>query len=717
MPAAPRATVMPLPFMTPPRPDPALLPARVFAWGGLACLAVLTLIDRGATRQYATPWNQLLWFAQLAPFAVLLLRCFSVNTPFALPSRAWCLLAAALAAIVLGSALASPYRGPSLLSALLPLAGLAAFFSLHDWLQRAATGRPAQLTSIAGWAGLAVSLVSLTQWLTGALTSPQGFHSLAGLLGYRNESPLGHSNYTAGLALLALPWLGALAWQTRGARRAGWCAATLLALAMLFTSGSRGGLLGLGALVLVALLNVRLGWKKLLLWTALAAAAALALALAHPRTRTIVFRKSTAAAELNTSAIQRSAMFSAGLRMGIDRPLLGWGPGTAPLVYPRYRAGLDGGVENALQLHSTPVQLWADLGVAGLIGAVALLLLAARGARRCSTAATALGGYAIFALTDWQLDVPIFPFALAACAALLAAPGKCHLIDDTARHRPRLLLGAAALGTLALFALLGQRDPAPARNVRALALARDPAQSGRAVALLRESLALNPDQEIAHFNLGWLLVVREPAAAEKHFLAAARLVPDKGGVYFGLALARLNAARPRDGLVRALALECLNDPLFLTSPWWREPSLHSLQPDTFRAVAHFADTLAHTRALAHPGLVSEARYTAALARWLSQQDAPGEMLARANTATRVSFFAQRPAQPDFATAPVRQYHRERPGYPVLMRNLDLPVPLDLFAVQENLLAAGKFAFLFPAKGWLPSPLLLSLLDGRLPQSD
>ena len=48
-------------------------------------------------------------------------------------------------------------------------------------------------------------------------------------------------------------------------------------------------------------------------------------------------------------------------------------------------------------------------------------------------------------------------------------------------------------------------------------------------ALLRESLALNPDQEIAHFNLGWLLVVRAPAEAERHFLAAARLVPDKGG--------------------------------------------------------------------------------------------------------------------------------------------------------------------------------------------
>jgi hypothetical protein len=45
-----------------------------------------------------------------------------------------------------------------------------------------------------------------------------------------------------------------------------------------------------------------------------------------------------------------------------------------------------------------------------------------------------------------------------------------------------------------------------------------------------------------------------------------------------------------------------------------------------------------------------------------------------------------------------------------MRDLDLPVPTDLFDVQENDLAAGELNFLFPRKGWLPAPLLLPLLD-------
>ena len=64
------------------------------------------------------------------------------------------------------------------------------------------------------------------------------------------------------------------------------------------------------------------------------------------------------------------------------------------------------------------------------------------------------------------------------------------------------------------------------------------------------SVVLNPDQEIAHFNLGWLLLAPDPVVAEKHLLAAAHLVPDKGGVYFGLGLARLNQGRIATGSQR-----------------------------------------------------------------------------------------------------------------------------------------------------------------------
>src|SRR5207237_7338409 len=79
--------------------------------------------------------------------------------------------------------------------------------------------------------------------------------------------------------------------------------------------------------------------------------------------------------------------------------------------------------------------------------------------------------------------------------------------------------------------LLRERDaaPDPARRLR---LTRD------AVAQLELSLATGVHQEFAHFNLGWLqLDLNQPALAAHHFIAAARLVPDKGGVYFGLGIA------------------------------------------------------------------------------------------------------------------------------------------------------------------------------------
>ncbi len=79
---------------------------------------MLTLLDRGATRQFSMPWEALLWLAELAPFAVLLLRTSSSPQSLAVPSLAWRLGAAACAAGVLASALASPYRGSACLNAL-----------------------------------------------------------------------------------------------------------------------------------------------------------------------------------------------------------------------------------------------------------------------------------------------------------------------------------------------------------------------------------------------------------------------------------------------------------------------------------------------------------------------------------------------------------------------------------------------------------------------
>lgn len=682
---------------------------------GLAALMVITVTNPGATRMYAWPWSLVYATALLSPALRLLWRAFSRARPLALPSVEWCAAMLGATAGILASALGSPYRESAVLWSAPLLAGLAMFFAVFDWLHASPTlisTRRAQLLNGVGVFLGAVAVVSMGLWC-GQIADATGGNIFAA----RNPFPLGHSNYTAGLALLMLPCFFALATRVRDARRIVWWFAALLAMAMLLTSGSRGGFLGLAAL---ALFHVRTIARtlRLKLWVVLLSAALVLSAFVYwnPRTR------AGFGEELSASNVQRTAMLCAGWRMGADRPLLGWGPGTTPLAYPRYRIALGGGAENVLQLHSTPVQLWAEFGSVNLLVALAIAGLALRAARRSTDAASvllALSGYAVFSLTDWQLDVPVFTAAIATALAFLApaAPVQKPKPDSLSAFGDhpalgrwpenysalRYLLGFTTLLALLAMAVFARRDPAPALNTQALDLARDPARAGEAIASLRKSLALNPDQEIAHFNLGWLLVVSDPPAAERHFLAAARLVPDKGGVYFGLGLAQLNQDR-RDAAARAFALECLNDPAFLVSPWWRTAAIGETRANM---IAHLLRLESLVRAALPPEspLRGEARYVRELTLWLTT----GTPVAHPNTKARSKYFESNPAPPDFENAPPRRYRRERIGYPVLTRNLDLPAPTDLFDVQENALAAGEYGFLFPAKGWLASPLLPSLL--------
>ena len=654
--------------------DPFRLPIRILTLGGLAGLAVLTLMDRGATRMFATPWILILAAILAAPPLALLLRLAGPAAPIRLPSRSWLMLAVATVSIPVVSALISPYRGPSLLNASLPLATACLFLLLYDWLQTNPGQNRLRLEQ-----GLAVSaalivLVSTCYWLRDAatLTRTEFFSPI--LFEMRNPHPLGHSNYTAGLMLLGLPVLARTAWFARGPLRIAATIATGLALMNLFTSGSRGGLLGLAALGVASVAVAGAGWRRFLLISTGAIAIAALLAVANPRIRSML-GPSDSQTEPNLSTVQRTAMFKAGLSMGLDRPLLGWGPGTTPLAYPRYRHALTGGAENVLQLHSTPVQLWAETGAASLLVCAFFCGLVFIHRARAPVAAATLAGYGVFALTDYQFDVPVFAAALAALAALLPTSAAAPTAT-----RSRLSIGLMVLVAASMIVLLGTRDRTPLLNASALTIARNPAQHDRAVALLNESLTLNPDQEIAHFNLGWLLAVSEPARAERHFLAAARLVPDKGGVYFGLGLAHLNQGR-NAAAAHSFALECLNDPRFLASPWWTEPAIAAQRDAT---------------ALAFAKLVARAKDSALADGWAAQQ------------ATLLATLS--PRLGEVSPGPEANYRRARIGYPVLMRQLDLAPPLDLYDVREDPRFAASIPFKLPGKGWLPSPVLLKLLD-------
>ena len=688
---------------------------RLLGLVAFACVFLLTVIDNGATRAYSMPWQGLLWIACAAPLIVLSARACTPE-PLTLPDRAWTLTAAAFAGVLLLSSALSLHRGTSLLVTFIPLGALAAFFFLHDALATGPSDRARTFLVRLAQCLAIVAALSVARWLLDLFNSDHTVPILSRLHA-RNPHPLGHSNYTAGLAVLALPLFFGLALSSADRRaRLAWLLSTALAALMLFSSGSRGGLLAVVALAAIGIFHARLPRKQLFLVCAAGAVLLFAATFAHPRTRALFFDSDASAAQLALSDRQRASMAHAGLLMGADRPLLGWGPGTTPLVFPRYRAQLDGGVENVLQLHSTPLQLFAETGAAGLLCGLVFtslllrVLLAARPDRgeRLSPraiAATALAGYLVFSVFDFQLDVPAFAFVTAALAALVAPSASRPLARE-----PQFNVAALAFLSLLLVASFGRTDLNPLLNSHALEVAADPAKENEATRFFKVSLAKNPDQEIAHFNLGWHLLVSDPVRAERHFRAAAKLVPDKGGVYFGIALARLNRGDPDDPVIpRALALECLNDPLFLTSPWWRHESLAPRRLATFAQLHAFTRRVADELDARHDPRADTARYIIALAAWFDGLGPASAAAMHTDSPERIHFFNSNAAPPDFAAFPVNAYRRSRDGYPVLMRNLDLDPPVDLFDVQENLLAANLLSFLFPPKGWLPSPLLVELL--------
>lgn len=644
---------------------------RVLAGTGLLALGVTSLVYPASSQIYAEPIS--LAYAVLLTIPVIaLLTQSATRSTWALPSRIWTVGPLLLGLVILLSAWLSPYQPTVLRWSSLPLAAIALFFWISTWLNRDRPARSESLLRALAIGTSALSSVSLLQWTAQLLRHGFGPGLLEWLGAVRNPFPLGHSNYTAGFVVLGLPFLVHAAYRAKATARTVWISATFIALLALITSGSRGGLIGLGVLIVASVFNLKLRPRSLLLLLAVGAVTLTVVSFTHPRIRSLI-GPSDPSAPPNISSVQRLAMAEAGFAMGRDRPVWGWGLHSTPLVYPRYRAQLDGGAENVLQLHSAPIELWAGLGGLGLGISGILILLALSQWRRQPAAAIALLGYTAFALTDYQLDLPVILAGLAVTIALLAPPSSRPFRLE---RLPKILIAAGTITTTGIVLLIGREDPTPRLNIAALTLAQNPELADRAIGLLEDSLSLNPDQEIAHFNLGWLKVVSRPAEAESHFRSALQLVPDKGGAYFGLGLARLNQNHP-DRAARAFALECLNDPTFINSPWWQVPTIADHRDATQLGFEIYLEKLA-------------------------TQLPPNSWAGHQITALR----QRAPELGIPPPGPERTLRRERTGYPVLMRNLNLPPPVDLFDVRESLNPPPHL----PSKGWIPSPLLLSLLD-------
>ncbi|MBP7141147.1 MAG: O-antigen ligase family protein [Opitutaceae bacterium] len=704
---------------------------------GIIATTLLTLATPSTSRMQVWPWSLLTLFTWAT---WILAGCCALAAHGRLTASLTGAGLAILGLVCVLSAFSSFLPGVSKPATLPVLAGCMAPFAFHSVM--AGERRRHWLAWLGLFSGI-VTAVSFYLWIITrvgpAFAEGQSFTDA---LKARNDQPFGHSNYVAAFSLLAIGTMGAcLARASHRWERNAWSAGIIAGLGVLFSTGSRAGLValvaGIAAFGFMALrAGCRIPRKHLLiagLATALLVAAGVA---ANPRMRELVLhgRWGATAQESNQ---QRLGMSQAAVALGLERPVLGWGPGMVPQVFPSVRAAVAGNVDNVIQVHSSLLQTWATLGIPGTFAAVLIaagfLTRVFRPSRMPSESGTTSGwisetaplasglvAFAAYSFFDHSLDIP----AMALLAgAMLGATG----FSPTAPTAPTSIGRAAASIALVLTLLLApgiardqlarqaysealasviRRDQQGFREalIRADHLAPDSTypshvlaswlatglpfgneppladKGAAAIPVLEASLTRNPFLEYAHYNLGWLYLESRPETAEKHFLAASLLAPHRIGVHTGLALARMARENPA-GAAAAFAAERVNDPRQAFEPLFREPALSDIASRT--------DTLARNflRAQARAGHIDGRRADAVLAAW-----------------SDTSLHNIPTGQP---------LRRVRPGYGVLMGFPEGRPPADVNLMASPGLPPAINASL-PKPGWVNGELLLKLALGEAP---
>jgi O-antigen ligase len=658
---------------------------------------VLSSMPKASTAFFTWPW---VFYGQLLLFTPIFWLGFRLATRFVIGRNSWYALGALTLAIAVSVAFS---RRPSFSveAALFLFSGLAwsGVVSLETSSDDASSFTTLQLRRLARFVGAAFAMslfAGLFFWIEQGWMSARSSNSgvFQTVVNLRNQHPLGHWNFTGGFAILALPWFAALIVQEHGRWRAMWLCCAAIGCVMLFSSYSRGAILGAitaaAAVFASALFNNKISRKRSSLIIIAALIMIGGLWTTNGRLRALVTHPASIL-QPSEGDIQRIGMMQGGWLLALQRPWIGHGPGMTPFVYPVVRAQLVGGVETSFQLHNGPLQLWVDHGAFGFVCVIAFAVILLRNALRwlkspptplrtfALASAYSLIGYSVMFVTDYQLNVLAFVAALGLQAGLvLAAPVK----NKTVAPRVARWAGSAimAAGVVILAVLIPawrarqtfwtawetnlpaetlsrlQRtvEIAPHNpyylNQLALRRARlaektpDPTAAAalrtQARAELSRSLTLDPAQEPVHAALGWLWLSENPKQAEAHFRAAIALLPDRDTVHLGLALSRL-AQGDQPGTVRELSLECLVNPIFIASPLWAQEPLLSLRVSTTeRLFNDYAFAIQHqdTPAWRKSHLV----YATAFIRWWLGGSTPNETELVGALPYQRQFFEQLP---------------------------------------------------------------------------
>jgi O-antigen ligase len=235
--------------------------------------------------------------------------------------------------------------------------------------------------------------------------------------------PYVNHNHYAGLMemLTPFPLVLAASSMTHGNRKIAAAGVAALMGASIFLSGSRGGMVAFVVQVLVlGILLVRkpdAGWQQPLM---LAGFVALVIVFmvwmgGNELTQRLISIHSETREEITGGV--RMTIDRDALRMFMKRPLLGWGLGTFPIVYPEFRSFYTSFFVN--EAHNDYVQLLVETGVAGFSVAIWFLVLVFRQAARklknwtetstgALTVAALVGciGILVHSFLDFNLQIP-----------------------------------------------------------------------------------------------------------------------------------------------------------------------------------------------------------------------------------------------------------------------------------------------------------------------
>ena len=455
---------------------------------GLAAYILFTLLPDSSTQMVSFPYV-LLWQVGLLCFAIAgLLNLWRHQKPFYLLGNGldWA-IGSGFVTLCL-STMFSQFPNQAMWYSLTAFGYFMALYVTNNFLHNPTRDerlRPSSLVDskilqFLGWLGFAVIIESLLLWTTQSWL-PQ-LAQLAKLnqwglnLSYdfsdlqsRNGFPMGHQNYVAGFLMLVLPIFVVLAISAKGIWRSLWVIAIALGLLDLYTTSSRGGFLGLGAMVLygiVVTLWRNRGNRWLVMLTGGGAIAIFGfLIAANNRLRSLISAMISSPANPTQGSgelLFRAIAADVGWRIGLDHWLFGAGAGSAIMLYQQYRpewAGRE--AELLFQLHSTPFHVWAELGIGAVITfglllvAIASLFIKLHKSRswqaNLQDQAIAYGlfgsllGYGMLAITDYQLDVPAISGGLVIVLASLAYLGQIHtdeLITIGYHKQPRIWLAS-----------------------------------------------------------------------------------------------------------------------------------------------------------------------------------------------------------------------------------------------------------------------------------